>query len=506
MAYDPALLARFVAAHPDVSPAQLQADLQRAYDYYTGLGYDLNQDTGDPSYYVQAALTGNTSAASSLPRLTTAPAPAPAPGTPPASTNNTETPAPPLAGTVTTAPLPGGAANPGTGGTTATGTAGTTVAPTDALAPGAQTPLGPLIGGLPGGLGLDWWTLFAQEMASLMAADGTVRDPRTGQVFTNPDGSPMQTQQALLNAQQIATQQAQLAFQEATLSGTINGVPTLDAQKLQQDAAQFAAQMGLSQQQLAAQISQFGQTLGLQAAQLTGTYNGQQTLAAQQQQFSQQQQAQQATLDQAIARAQQSGTFTDPVTGQSIQTLQAQQQQFAQGATAAGITGYYNGAPTFAAQQYLAQNLADPTRTVQGNYLANLYGTAATGQAGITPAPPTAYGVSPTTGGTAATPSTSPGAYGVNVTVSPELQGYFGGSPTSQPRTGTQGQTMDLGQMSSYAFKQTPSAYRALSSTGQAQLGSYNQALFGQSPQDYQDMIKKQLPAGSNQMPGAYAV
>lgn len=255
-----------------------------------------------------------------------------------------------------------------------------------ALAPGAQTLFGSLVGGLPQGLGLDWWNLWAQELATRMNASGQLLDPLTGQ----PTGQP--TQQALLNAAQIAAQQAQIKFQEAALSGTINGQPTLDAQRLQQDAQQFASQMGFSQQQLQTQISEFGQQFGLQAAAVTGTYGGQPTLAAQQQQFTQglqtqqlQLQQQQAAVDQAVARAQQSGTFTDPVTGQNLQTLQAQQQQFTQqlqtlqqqlaqaqfGLQQGELTGTYGGAPTLAAtqfQQQLAQQMQQFSGTLGFQY------------------------------------------------------------------------------------------------------------------------------------------
>ena len=143
------------------------------------------------------------------------------------------------------------------------------------------------------------------------------------------------------NAQQLAQQQAQYL-------GQYGG---------QQTTAEMQRQWQNAQNQ---QAQQFGQ--GVTAAGITGQYNGQATLQGQQQQWSQQFQQQQADIQAAIQRAQQSGSMTDPLTGQTIQTLQGraqqqaeQQQQFSQqmrqqelGLQQAGVTGTYNGQQTIA--------------------------------------------------------------------------------------------------------------------------------------------------------------
>jgi hypothetical protein len=131
------------------------------------------------------------------------------------------------------------------------------------------------------------------------------------------------------NAQQLAQQQAQY-------NGTYGGQQTTTEQQRQFQNWQNQ------------QAQQFGQ--GVTQAGVTGQYNGQATMAGQQQQWSQGFQQQQADIQAALQRAQQSGSMTDPVTGQSITTLQGraqqqaeQQQQFSQQQALSAQSGYMSG-------------------------------------------------------------------------------------------------------------------------------------------------------------------
>lgn len=102
---------------------------------------------------------------------------------------------------------------------------------------------GPIVGegdtGLPGGLGLGWHQLFGQEMQNLMEQMGIVLDPRTGQPMPGPNGA-MPTQQALVNAANIAKTRADIRYQQALATGYMtdeqgNQVPTLEREKFLND-------------------------------------------------------------------------------------------------------------------------------------------------------------------------------------------------------------------------------------------------------------------------------
>jgi hypothetical protein len=148
------------------------------------------------------------------------------------------------------------------------------------------------------------------------------------------------------------------------------------AAQVADNAAQIAyynARLGLDSEELAFKKAQQAWQNTFNEATLSGTYQGQPTLAAQQQA--------------ANIAAQQAG-----LTGmyQGSPTLAAQQQQFAQGIAAGGLTGTYQGAPTLAAQQQAAElsgfyggaptlaREAEENRTSQAylNLLAGLRGPA----------------------------------------------------------------------------------------------------------------------------------
>jgi len=128
-------------------------------------------------------------------------------------------------------------------------------------------------------------------------------------------------------AAQITQQNAQNALQAGQLTGTYNGVETLGAKQLASD---------LAQQELANNLAVAG---------LTGSYNGQDTMAAQQLA----QQIKQNELANALATAGVTGMYG----GQ--QTLQAQQLAAQNAYNNAQLTGQYNGQDTIQAQQLAAQ-------------------------------------------------------------------------------------------------------------------------------------------------------
>ena len=116
-------------------------------------------------------------------------------------------------------------------------------------------------------------------------------------------------------------------LEKSNLTGTLDGQSTLAAQELASRIKQYEAENALNE------------------ASLTGTYNGQQTLSAQQ-----------MANQQALNEANLTGTYN------GNQTLTAQQmaQQLAQQALAnkmseANLTGTYNGANTMTAQELASQ-------------------------------------------------------------------------------------------------------------------------------------------------------
>lgn len=127
------------------------------------------------------------------------------------------------------------------------------------LSPGSNTPFGTIIGngdnGLPSGLGYQWHNLLLTQLQNMATNTGYnwTWDATKGQYVQGQKT----VQQALADATRL--------FQEGTLTGTFNGQPTLAAQQLQQQADQFAVSSGISRDTLNAQISQFNQTFALNA-------------------------------------------------------------------------------------------------------------------------------------------------------------------------------------------------------------------------------------------------
>jgi hypothetical protein len=165
----------------------------------------------------------------------------------------------------------GGGSN--TGGGTNTGSQFGT-----SLQPGSNTPFGRVIGNLPLGLGLEWHNLLLQQAKAM--ADQTGYQYTWDPTANNGQGAYVQGQKTLtaqLQESQIALANASKLFQEAALTGTYNGQPTLAAQQLKQQADQFAQSMGLSRDQLAEQIRQFNASLSFQQQQVA--FNQANTLA-----------------------------------------------------------------------------------------------------------------------------------------------------------------------------------------------------------------------------------
>lgn len=146
------------------------------------------------------------------------------------------------------------------------------------LQPGANTPFGQVIGNLPLGLGLEWHNLLLQQAKAM--ADQTGYQYTWDPTANGGQGGYVQGQKTLtaqLQESQIALANASKLFQEAALTGTFNGQPTLAAQQLKQQADQFGQSLGLSRDQLAEQIRQFNASLSFQQQQ--AAFNQANTLA-----------------------------------------------------------------------------------------------------------------------------------------------------------------------------------------------------------------------------------
>ena len=177
-------------------------------------------------------------------------------------------------------------------------------------------------------------------------------------------------------ARQIADLRAQGEFQKADdlLELTQNYLSRLVSLE------QWAAEYGMSVEQLNAQIRQWNQQYELQVASLMGSWQGMPTFAARQ--FNAQLGMQQAAMDAAYA-----GVYN------GMPTLAAQQWEQQRALQEAAVTGLYNGLPTLAAQQWEQQNalnMASLTGSLNGQpTVAVLSSLAEAGlalaQQGITP-------------------------------------------------------------------------------------------------------------------------
>lgn len=143
------------------------------------------------------------------------------------------------------------------------------------------------------------------------------------------------------------------AIAQGDLTGTFNGQPTLANQQLQAQIAQWGTQNALQGRQLDAQIAQWAQQNALDAGSLTGFYNGLPTLAREQLA---------ATI--GIANAQQ---FTQWAQMRGSQLLQQQAQDDAMRQAAAqsqlstlGLLAQQKGPQNFLAYNYLENALGSP--------------------------------------------------------------------------------------------------------------------------------------------------
>jgi len=148
------------------------------------------------------------------------------------------------------------------------------------------------------------------------------------------------------NAYSAANQAAQNAYNSSKLKLDSDTLAFQKAQEAWKEEMDKAGLTGMYQGQWTMPSQEyFANTFGTWGAPTAG----QQTLAAQQQQFQQGQDVNQ----QAQTWSQLMGSYVAPgslpTAGQ--QTLAGQNQAFTQGVTAAGLTGMYNNAPTLAGQQ-----------------------------------------------------------------------------------------------------------------------------------------------------------
>ena len=138
-----------------------------------------------------------------------------------------------------------------------TATSGTASNPYGAIPVGMPTPFGNLYGGpgneMPGGMSDKFQTLLVQQLMNMATTTGY------NWTWDYTKGQYVQGQKTVQQALNDATR----LFQEGTLSGTFNGQPTLAAQQLKQQADQFAVSSGISRDTLNASISQFNQTFAL---------------------------------------------------------------------------------------------------------------------------------------------------------------------------------------------------------------------------------------------------
>jgi hypothetical protein len=176
-----------------------------------------------------------------------------------------------------------------------------------------------------------------------------------------------QTQQSIQLQAQIRQADQQIAQHQQELDDARRAG---DADRAQREE-QFISNLQVQRDQMAQQASQFGQTFGLQQAGVTGSYNGQETLASRQ--FSQNLTLQYAQLREQIASAQREGDLNRANQlqlqatqlesqarehGLDLQFQYAQLQQQGTLATA-GLTGVLNGQETLAGrQQRLAEEQA----------------------------------------------------------------------------------------------------------------------------------------------------
>ena len=156
-----------------------------------------------------------------------------------------------------------------------------------------------------------------------------------------------------MNFEQAAKQaDLEKALAEAGLTGVYNGQQTLAAQ-------QFAADQAYRDKQLAMAQQEFDLNKALSEAGLTGVYNGQQTLEAQKMAADQAYRDQQAALEKALAEAGLTGMYNGQQTleAQKMAADQAyrdQQAALEKALAEAGLTGMYNGQQTLDAQKQAA--------------------------------------------------------------------------------------------------------------------------------------------------------
>ena len=144
-----------------------------------------------------------------------------------------------------------------TSGTTGATSGTTSSNPYGAIPVGMPTPFGNLYGGpgneMPGGMSDKFQALLVQQLMNMATTTGF------NWTWDYTKGQYVQGQKTVQQALNDATR----LFQEGTLTGTFNGQPTLAAQQLKQQADQFAVSSGISRDTLNASISQFNQTFAL---------------------------------------------------------------------------------------------------------------------------------------------------------------------------------------------------------------------------------------------------
>jgi len=226
--------------------------------------------------------------------------------------------------------------------------------------------------------------LFNSPLASGIVAErtGQVKATQAQQVAQRASQLVQQSEEKVFREKQLYLQEKQMRTQaindllaqlsnrelsEAQITGIYRNVKTLQMQQFEADKEYKQASLALQAEQIAAQREAAAAQLKLSEAQLTGTYNGQQTLAARQLEYQQKQDA----IASALQRVQVYGevrTQADadllgvPIGTGSFQAIQAgkelaQQAQIASQNLAlqeGSLTGTYKGQDTLEAQKFKA--------------------------------------------------------------------------------------------------------------------------------------------------------
>lgn len=326
----------------------------------------------------------------------------------------------------------------------------------------------------PGGAGAPTAADFYNQPASVQqaynqyhgatAVQDWVRDATAAQASAGGSATPAQSAASGQGQQTLASilQQANIAAQQAQLSGQYNGAPTEATREFntqqQAQADQFAQTFGLSQGALTGQYNgapteaanEFNQNFGLSQGALTGQYNGAPTEAARQFNQSQQQQNSQYNASLAQSLLQAATQLRGPNDYLQYQNLTHGGQTL--------LGQLYGGGQAGASQ---------PTGQLQSANLNNAIGDLGAGQA--------------LTGTGATIPQTGASAGAQPDPTTAALLASFGLSP---------GGTLNPGQID-------PARWDAIGQVGQDLTKNLASTYFGYDPTDFQNQIDATRPKGT---------